>query len=585
MKKSISAFFFLLFLIASVPVFAQHVDKKKGKFTTYHSNGKKEASGKVKNYKKQGTWKYWNAEGQLEKTAVYKDDVLNGICTEYFKDGSISNQGNYINGKKDGTWNAFYAEGKKASVLNYKNGLKDGEQNRWYENGQLREKTSYTNDVINYRYTWYYNGKNRAVETYENGKPDGTWRQYPDPKESNDTLPSSVDEYKNGLRDGYHRAYHNGKISEEVFYRDGKLNGVLRKWDQTGNLGISENYVNDKRDGLCSYYDKSKLIREATYSNGKINGTEKEYYYGSELTKQSWYKNGIVDSVYTYFADGKTESTRIYKYYPGFVKTEEYSFFTQYDKQGKKLIEGEYHFEIKDRYWVTYYPDGKIKSQTPYSNGKIIGTYKKWYANGKPLIEMQCDGYNVIAQPKVWDEKGKVLKPGTKQYDELVESSKPGEVYNNPAKYKTNRTAIPTDVVRDMPLPMIGDVDQSGDVEAVEISSDVAIEQEDQVFQYVEIMPQFPGGDDSLKAYVRRNIKYPPMAQDNGKQGSVYVRFIVEKDGSVTGVNVVKGVSGAAELDKEAVRVISGMPKWKPGLMNGRPVRTSMILPVKFVLQ
>lgn len=595
MKKSAYHFLFFLLLLAACPVFAQEVTKKKGKFTTYHANGTKEASGKVKNYKKQGTWKYWNNEGKLEKTIVFKDDHFHGLYTGYFSDGSISTQGNYVNNLKDGTWNSYYNGGKKASALNYANGLRNGLQEHWYENGQLRERTSYTNEVMNYKYTWYFNGKPRAVETYKNGLPEGTWRTYPDPSESRDSLPSSVDEYAGGLRNGVHLAYANGFRTEEVYYKNGVLDGTLKKWDQTGNLGVSENYVKGLRDGLCKYYDHGKLIREVEYSKGKINGTEKEYYYGNNLTKQSWFKNGILDSAYTYFPNGKTESTRIYKYYPGFVKTEEYSLFTQYDEKGKKLIQGEYHFEMKDRYWVTYYPDGKMKSQTPYSNGKITGVYKKWYANGKPLIEMECNGSAVVAQPKVWDDKGKAIKSGTKAYDELVESSKPGEVYNDPSRYKVDRTSqsgrvrfTPPTVIEEVEPPqevMIGTMDQEGSDESPQVYVVEEAPREEAVLTFAEEMPEFPGGSDSLRAYLARSIKYPAICLEAGQQGTVYVRFVVNTDGTISNVDVVKGVAGAPDLSKEAIRVIKQMPKWKPGRMNGRAVRVYFTQPVKFVIK
>lgn len=105
----------------------------------------------------------------------------------------------------------------------------------------------------------------------------------------------------------------------------------------------------------------------------------------------------------------------------------------------------------------------------------------------------------------------------------------------------------------------------------------------DAVFDVVEEMPSFPGGASGLMAYLGQNIKYPVVAEENGIQGRVIVTFVVERDGSITDVKVVKSVDPS--LDKEAVRVIKIMPRWKPGKQNGAAVRVKYTTPVTFRLQ
>ncbi len=102
------------------------------------------------------------------------------------------------------------------------------------------------------------------------------------------------------------------------------------------------------------------------------------------------------------------------------------------------------------------------------------------------------------------------------------------------------------------------------------------------VFDAPETLPGFPGGENALFRQIYKILRYPLIAQENGKQGTVVVGFIIEKDGSVSNVKVNQGVDPS--LDKEAVRVISSLPKFTPGKVNGRPVRTSMTLPVRFKL-
>ena len=106
---------------------------------------------------------------------------------------------------------------------------------------------------------------------------------------------------------------------------------------------------------------------------------------------------------------------------------------------------------------------------------------------------------------------------------------------------------------------------------------------EEKVFNVVEQMPQFPGGDAALFEYLSTHIKYPTIAEENGVQGRVIVTFVVERDGSITDVKVVKSVDPS--LDKEASRVVAGMPKWIPGKQNGSAVRVKYTVPVTFRLQ
>lgn len=110
-----------------------------------------------------------------------------------------------------------------------------------------------------------------------------------------------------------------------------------------------------------------------------------------------------------------------------------------------------------------------------------------------------------------------------------------------------------------------------------------AEENEEPIFYIVEEMPEFPGGELALRKFIAESIKYPVIAQENGIQGKVYVNFVVGKDGRVSNAVVIRSVDPA--LDKEALRVINSLPRWKPGLQRGEPVRVSFSVPISFVLQ
>ena len=105
----------------------------------------------------------------------------------------------------------------------------------------------------------------------------------------------------------------------------------------------------------------------------------------------------------------------------------------------------------------------------------------------------------------------------------------------------------------------------------------------EEIFVVVEQQPEFPGGMAALMKFLGDNIKYPVIAQENGIQGRVITNFVVERDGSISDVQIVRGQDPS--LDKEAIRVIKTMPKWKPGQQRGKPVRVRFTLPVVFRLQ
>lgn len=116
----------------------------------------------------------------------------------------------------------------------------------------------------------------------------------------------------------------------------------------------------------------------------------------------------------------------------------------------------------------------------------------------------------------------------------------------------------------------------------VKIEEDVEVEEEE-VFVFVEETASFPGGDDALYEYLAKNIKYPAQARETNIEGKVYIKFIVEKDGSVSDVKCIRDIGGGCGA--EAVRVVKTLPKWKPAKQRNRTVRSYFTLPVAFTLQ
>ena len=131
------------------------------------------------------------------------------------------------------------------------------------------------------------------------------------------------------------------------------------------------------------------------------------------------------------------------------------------------------------------------------------------------------------------------------------------------------------------------EVEIENEVEIEETDTDedeiVEIEEDDEeFFMVVENMPEFPGGDLGLMKFIQKNVRYPAIAKEYNITGKVYVSFIVDKQGSVTNVKIVRGVD--KNLDAEAIRVVSLLPKYKPGKQRGKAVRVMFTIPINFTL-
>lgn len=121
------------------------------------------------------------------------------------------------------------------------------------------------------------------------------------------------------------------------------------------------------------------------------------------------------------------------------------------------------------------------------------------------------------------------------------------------------------------------------EVAEVDYQDVICVVEEDEVFTTVEEQPSFVGGQAALAEYLGSNIIYPEISRENGSQGTAYVSFTVNADGSIQDVEILRS-SGDIYLDKEALRVVGGMPKWNPGRQLDKPVRVKYVLPVKFRL-
>lgn len=214
--------------------------------------------------------------------------------------------------------------------------------------------------------------------------------------------------------------------------------------------------------------------------------------------------------------------------------------------------------------------------------------------NARKIAAQQVTELSALNQPKKKAEvKQKKIELEPEKVVERVKSSikftapvikkdnevKPEDELKTQDQLKDNKAAIGSFDVK-------GNDDANGEIlKAKEVIAqpEPPKQEENKVFDVVEQMPSFPGGNGALMSYLSENVKYPVVAQENGVQGRVVISFVVERDGSITDVRVVRSVDPS--LDREAARVVSSMPKWIPGKQNGSAVRVKYNVPVSFKLQ
>jgi protein TonB len=144
----------------------------------------------------------------------------------------------------------------------------------------------------------------------------------------------------------------------------------------------------------------------------------------------------------------------------------------------------------------------------------------------------------------------------------------------------------PPPTVEELKDVEVGTKTQEGDPEGQEAGlADAPVDAAPAIFTIVEQMPTFPGGEAELVKYLQKNINYPAMERENNIVGTVFLTFVVDPEGKISDIKVLRGVSGGPNLEKEAIRVIKSMPTWKPGKQNGKSVSVQFNLPVRFSLK
>ncbi|HTL82021.1 MAG TPA: TonB family protein [Bacteroidia bacterium] len=603
----------LLLLVASAFTFAGFSQtatepKKNGKETLKYDNGNTQAEGRVHKHQRTGLWSFYDEDGHLEKTMTYYDGELNGEYVGYLSDNVPYVKGSYLYGKKNGEWTNYYSSGKVASVANYRYGALSGLQQSYYSSGQLKEQSEYVSDQKTYLWSYYSNGHLKACESYIDGKQSGIWRTYPDPAVAKDTFPLTVDSYVYGNPDGLHQKYYNGHLLEEWTYHNGKYEGKNNLWDSTGNIIRQETWVDGHKDGKCIYYYQGRLLTEENWADGQPVGAQIRNDSAGHPFVREYFSDGGLDSSYRYFANGKVKEKKILAKSDKAPRVSSHNShvvvdasttapmknldYWEYDSTGAIVTKGKYHGKYQNGLWTTYYPGGKLESSIVYKDGEVDSTAKFYYPNGKLKLSIVVEDNEVVQQPLAYDKNGVAIKKDADAYYDLLDETIPSFIDNDESNYRAPVSATSSHTVavvdniahtqtssHNVSSDRFGSEKGDGNSSSSNVNSS---SDNSDVFTYAEEMPEYPGGTTALNSYLSSHIKYPYGSTGSG---TVYVKFVVEKDGSVTGAEIMKSAPGHPEFDKEALRVISSLPNWTPGKQNGRTVRVSMIQPVRFTSQ
>ncbi len=348
-------------------------------------------------------------------------------------------------------------------------------------------------------------------------------------------------------------------------------------YDKKSNSFIGKDSINEKtaKDTMCFRFtfnkynkpEKIELLDKFKLFNNEIspaivrykydiqgNNIEVSYYGANEKLKEML---GFAIIRYKYDTHGNIIET---SFYGADEKLKENNgvpiYRHKYDDKGNKIEESHYG------------ADNKLKED---KRGIAIGRFK--YDDKGNLIELSHYGIDeklkendlgfAIIRYK-YDSKGNKIEESTYDADEKLKENDLGYAiirwkYDDNGKLKE--------------VPHYG-----ADGKQIKPSNNDSL----RVYTFVDVIPQFPGGEEALYKYLGENVKYPQAAKDKGIQGKVFVSFVVEIDGSISEIKVLRGIGEGC--DEEAVSVMKNMPKWIPGSMNGIPVRVQYNLPFSFTL-
>jgi TonB family protein len=355
----------------------------------------------------------------------------------------------------------------------------------------------------------------------------------------------------------YTRKWEIASKENASYYRICKIEAGLNKYFYTGSVE--------------DYSMEGQLVMKGAYDeHGLKTGEFVLYYPNGQVQAQGNFKNDLRERTWKYFfGNGALEREVKFPVQERF-KPLQYDFepVSVYDSAGTQLIKdgtGQWHYEyewygITDRYIV----DGK------FEKGKKEGLWTCTLSNGQ-LLYREIYKNNRLKEGFVTDGK---------KHDKLTESVE--NKFMLPYKFEVTENFVYSTGTTLNDYPFLSFLPHKREsFEATpegEVVND-SIPEDEKVFLAVEQQAEFPGGMAGLMDFLKNNTKFPPEARKK-MEGKVFVKFIVEIDGSISNIEVVKGLSPS--LDQESIRLVSVFPRWIPGKQNQKAVRSQFVLPIYF---
>ena len=383
--------------------------------------------------------------------------------------------------------------------------------------------------------------------------------------------------------------------------------------------------------GKCFFLYPNRVKElELNYEYGNKIGEIKGYYNTGELRFQGTYRYNPIGKFISYFKDGSISKEE--EYTNGFENRKTICYYPS----GNIYMENNFVFDQEDGKQTIYYPNGELKRIRKYKMGKLLsekcfdstGTKNEcselinepYFGKGKDqflrdLLQFSFDEQKSLKDTLLFSISLNIDTGGViniLSYFLSGQDSLPSEFKNwiqNHGSFSPMRfDDQPRECTLNILLPMVGNKFALSDfIEKWHFTNRNNLTQEDEEIFYwnflsknynsgyyvgkdtsttyfiVEKIPEFPGGEQALRVFIANNIKYPVLAMEQGIQGKVYVTFVIDQNGYPCDARVAAGVHPV--LDAEALRVVSTLPRWTPGMQRGIPVRVSYTVPIGFYLE
>lgn len=536
----------------SIPADAQH--KRDGKCKIVDADGNV-SKGNMKDSLKTGVWKTVDNKKRPIETTTWLRGKESGPCTYYFPDDSMYTTGNFTNGKVDGQWATYTNKGTMVHAVMWHKDTMDGP----------------CYDLTN----------GRALRgQYTKGKKTGWWI------ESNSKtgfIDSSF--FVMNKKEGRAVTYRENVLRSLSYWKDGKKNGLCYEYDSLGRQTLESYFKLNTPDSAYRTYKNGVKKMEFTYCNGgrycQLGSTWKDngkpdivtsydsmgnriWYAGydeqGKIARKTWFnKIGLMDSISVYRPEGGVWYTMV-----DTATTQQTKGKTMFQKfyypRGQLQYTGYLTDSRRVGLWYTYDTTGVVAVKMTYDYGQLMGPLIAYYPNGKAKLVTNC--FQSFADSiAVFDAKGKMVAQSDPLFNSTIKEVQNLQTdvrFRNPNEYPAENGKK-------------GKV-QLGEIDKQEITPGVTV-------------PSFPGGEDSLRAFVVRNIKYPEAERRLNIQGEVKVRFAVGSDGAISDVVIMQEVSNGPGLTRQTLLAVKKMPKWVPA-KNGTGAQGSYYrMGVKYTLE